>query len=134
MKLRNLVVTTLLAIVLCPCIANAENVIDYCYNVQQYRWGASRYDFNYKNDTGEVVCINIDTTGDGHISVKSGSYSNLFALSGANLINVDDSNNSKLELEYKYGTGRISITMEYGYTIVSYFKNDGSFTIWKEHK
>ena len=134
MKFRSLVVTTLLIMVLFPCIANAENVIDYCYNVQQYRWGASRYDFNYRNDTGEVVCINIDTTGDGHISVKSGSYSNLFALSGANLISVDDSSNSKLELEYKYGSGRISITMEYGYTIVSDFKNDGSFTIWKEHK
>lgn len=117
-----------------PCyVLHAENLIDFCYVTQQYRWGnRNRYDFHYKNDTGEIVCIQIDTDGDGYVTIDYGNNHKSFVLNGQSITDIDDSSNDKIEIDYQYGKGTICITIEPNYSIVSYFKNDGSFEIWKQ--
>lgn len=113
-------------------IVKAENLIDFCYVTRQYRWGVNRYDFHYKNDTGEIVCIKIDTDGDGHITIDEGYNNRLFVLNGQSITSIDDSYSNKIEITYLYGRGEISITIEPNHSIVGYHRNDGSFEVWRQ--
>ena len=105
----------------------ADSLIDYQFQIREFRWGNSRYDFNVTRTYGRGF-ISIDDDGSGYVSVEWDGKSKGFALSAKDLIEVED---DTIRLTYRYGSGELTIEINQYGAIVHYSYGE-KYQIWKE--
>ena len=107
----------------------AGDLVDYHFAIREYRWAEFKNDFNVSKATGKGF-ISIDEDGSGYVYVEWNGYNKSFAFASRDLINVETDDN-KVRLTYRYGSGEVDIELgQYG--AIVHYSYGNKYKIWKE--
>ncbi len=108
---------------------NIHRKIKYNFNIKEYRWADSKYDFNVIETIGEGF-VSIDEDCSGHVLIDRNGTSKVFAFSSEDLLDIVIED-EYIRFIYKYGSGNLAIQIDKDRRTSVLYAYGNKYRIWK---